>query len=116
MSKHPWDDGASTTSTTKHPWDDDGDDDDFLADDDPMSDSEAELPPTDPSSELIDFCKQLFYRRNLTAKQFCTIMHWCGKAGLKRCEKLGHNPEAPSDHFTRHLNSVMPNLRNRERL
>ncbi len=59
------------------------------------------------SDELIDFCTHLYLTRDLTAKSFCTIMHWCGKAGIGPAALYGYNPDAPTGHFQRHLNKVM---------
>jgi hypothetical protein len=80
------------------------------------SDSDADVGPQDPADELISYCKYLFLSRDISAKGFCTIMYWAHLAGIEKCGRFGFRPGAPSGHYNRHLNSVMPSLRQKDRL
>lgn len=79
---------------------------------DSSSDSDA---PQDakPSSgaEFVAYLTSMYIARDVSARDFCSLMFLAGKAGVKEAVPLGHNPSAPSGHFNRHLKKALPFLR-----
>ena len=56
----------------------------------------------------MEVLNMLYLTRELTAKNFCTIAYLCGKAGIEEAVKYGYRLDAPSGHYQRHLNKVLP--------
>ena len=73
----------------------------------PMSDSGDDTRRATPADELISYCRILLLSRTITYKDLCIIMWWAGKAGVHEAVRLGHNPDAPSGHFARHVKATL---------
>ena len=72
-----------------------------------MSDSDDDTRRATPADELISYCRILLLSRTITYKDLCIIMWWAGKAGVHEAVRLGHNPDAPSGHFARHVKATL---------
>jgi hypothetical protein len=58
-------------------------------------------------NELAELLLKLHVDGVLSAKDTCCLSYWAAKAGAKGPVKtLGHNPDAPTGHFQRHLDRV----------
>ena len=104
-SSHEWERGAhawevdSDFGDGHHEWEDSDSDDDI---------DWNTLSPEQSGDELADRLLSMLNRGALTAKAVCIISYFAFRAGaLGYVKKLAHNPEAPSGHFQRHLDTVL---------
>ena len=120
MERHAWDDdrsevvgegesahgesGAAASSMASA--------DEGLSEGGESSGSDFQIQEVSAEEEFVQECILLFLQRVLNARQFCTLMFRAGRAGNAQAVRYGLNPDAPSGHFQRHLNSVMQDLNN----
>ena len=109
---YPWEDDAAARAPVpgRYPWETDSDE----APGGPESDSDVEgaAQPDSPEDLLIDHLCQLYLTRKMTAKDFCVTMYFAGLSGkagskMENCGRLGMRPDAPSGHYTRHLDKAL---------
>ena len=65
------------------------------------------VPEFSPGQEFVQAMLDLLLIRTLNAKQFCTLMHLAGKAGIAEAVRYGHRPGANSGHYSRHLDPIL---------
>ncbi len=115
--RHSWEEPehppstASTAASRSHSWESDSDHLDKESDGSSITD--AEVPP---DVQITEYCPDLYLRRVLSAAQLCTMMHFAKKCGVRAAEPLEFRPDAPTGHFARHLQTVMPCLSEHESL
>lgn len=103
MAQHPWEADAGPLAAgpaAAHPWEGDAVDADPLSDD---SDAEA----TRPADELVQYLVDLLLNRTINAKHYCNIMRLVANAGVHEVREHGFRDDAPSGHYSRHLNTVL---------
>jgi hypothetical protein len=107
MSAHSWEDPPLQPvgpHGAQHSWEDSVDEDVHAAD----SDSESDFDQISAGAEFVNLHLHLYLNRTLSAKDFCVGMFWAAKAGIPEATDLGFRPDAPSGHYQRHLNTVLP--------
>ena len=121
MSTHAWEepeDGQQPAASSAHSWEEvdcatdhasDGDNDDA---DNVYSDSGLDADTGTASDEFIGYCTDLLLRRDLNAKQFCTIMQLAADAGISACRPLG----AMTGHYHRKVSAHLGRLEDRAEL
>lgn len=104
MRPHSWDQRAAQSAEaaplSQHRWDEVAGSDSDEAPDYEETDGEA----------FVSYLTKLYLAKDLSAKDFCCIMHLAGKAGIKDAVPLGYPPNSPSGHYNRHLRKTMPFL------
>ena len=78
------------------------------------SGSEADDPGPSPGEDLVEYMVELLNERTLNARQFCTVMYYAGRAGVREAAPYGLQPGAQSGHYQRKLSAVMPASRDRK--
>ena len=110
MAQHSWEEnpdeleGDARPSNLRHAWESPTP----CSSDSSDSDSETGNNDSDPAKQLLAFCTDLYLVKSLTARDFCTIMHWCNQCGIHQAAPLAFRPNAPSGHYQRHLNATLP--------
>jgi hypothetical protein len=115
MPSHSWEDdapGPAQPQGGQHSWEDpppaDGDD--------AHSESDSDFEQITPGEEFVNFHLHLYLIRTLSARDLCIAMHWAGKSGIVEAAPIGFRPDAPTGHYQRHLNAVLPYLKATEQL
>ena len=83
-----------------HPWEDDGTSCASDCSDLPKSEKESAM------EEFMDVLMSLYMSSVISARIFCVICYWLGKAGLP-FGQYGLRPDASSGHYKRHLDKVL---------
>ena len=93
MPRHSWEDEAdeAASAVSEHSWESCADLESNCADSDCSDDSDFE---ENPSAEFLDYLTDLYLSRAISAKDFCTLAYWAGKAGVEKAKSFGCNPSA----------------------
>ncbi len=113
--KHSWesdDDVAPASAKKRRSWESDAESDN--GSDSTRSGEQSSVER--PGQDLVDHLLGLYFCRSMSAEQVCIAMYHAGRAGVKEAVQFGFRPSAPSGHYQRHLNAVIPELRDRHKL
>ena len=85
-----------------HSWEERGEPE--LPDFDPEVDADPRNEPT-AGEMLVRFLLEIFSK--LSGRDFCVIMYWAWRAGVRECEEYALKPGSPSGHYMRKVKKIL---------
>ena len=70
-------------------------------------DPDPESDPQAASMMFLDVCLAMYMASAMSAKNLCVLCYWASKAGMATVSEYGLQPDRPTGHYQRHLDSLL---------